>query len=318
MQTPQENNGNQSPKLTPNPGFDLDKLASETGTTVLPINYTEGAIAPSPYFPHEMKGEEEAGFDVRDFMRRVQRRKWLILTIVTIATLMAAVNSSRQKSIFMASTTIEIGNNQNQTFVKDGDFFYRDDNQEMETAAFLIQSHPLLEDVVANLGLDQSKKFLDVTQERSFWDALKNRKKPAEQSTGETQDVLPTMANVNTRQRTPEESSRLAPFADILKGGLTVEKVKMTRLIRVNYKHTNPEIAAQVANGVAVAFSEKSYTNKTATNKESSTSLNKATRELEAQMQKADQALADYTRTNGIFSLDGKEDLTANKLVALH
>ncbi|MEK7830406.1 MAG: Wzz/FepE/Etk N-terminal domain-containing protein, partial [Acidobacteriota bacterium] len=162
MQTPQENNGNQSPKLTPNPGFDLDKLASETGTTVLPINYTEGAIAPSPYFPHEMKGEEEAGFDVRDFMRRVQRRKWLILTIVTIATLMAAVNSSRQKSIFMASTTIEIGNNQNQTFVKDGDFFYRDDNQEMETAAFLIQSHPLLEDVVANLGLDQSKKFLDV------------------------------------------------------------------------------------------------------------------------------------------------------------
>ena len=73
MQTPQANNGNHS--------FDLDKLASQPETTVLPISYTEGTIAPSPYFPHEMKSEEKAGFDVRDFMRRIQRRKWLILTI---------------------------------------------------------------------------------------------------------------------------------------------------------------------------------------------------------------------------------------------
>ncbi|MFN0111148.1 MAG: GumC family protein [Blastocatellia bacterium] len=318
MQTPQSNNGNHPANSTPNSTFDLDKLASETETTVLPLNYTEGAIAPSPYFPHEMKGEEEAGFDVRDFMRRVQRRKWLILTIVTIATLMAAVSSSRQKSVFMASTTVEIGNNQNQTFVKDGDFFYRDDNQEMETAAFLIQSHPLLEEVVANLGLDQNKKFLDVTEETSFWNALKNNKKLAEQSANESQEALPAITTVNIQQRSPEESARLAPFADILKGGLSVEKVKMTRLIRVSYKHTNPEITALVANTVAQVFREKSYANKALTNKDSSKSLNDATRQLEAQMQKADQDLADYTRTNGIFSLEGKEDLTANKLIALH
>ncbi|MBP6821441.1 MAG: polysaccharide biosynthesis tyrosine autokinase [Acidobacteria bacterium] len=318
MQTPQSNNGNHNANSAANSAFDLEKLASESETTVLPLSYTEGTIAPSPYFPHEMKNEEEAGFDVRDFLRRVQRRKWLILTIVAIATLMAAVNSSRQKSIFMASTTVEVGNNKNQTFVKDGDFYYRDDNQEIETATFLIQSHPLLIEVVANFGLDQNKKFLDATEQKSIWDVLKNKQKTEPQPTDEPQETVPTNFDVSIRQRSPEEINRLAPFADILSGGLTVEKVKMTRLIRVNFRHTDPEIAALVANGVAQVFREKSYVNKTSVNKESSTSLNKATRELEAQMQKADQALADYTRTNGIFSLEGKEDLTANKLIALH
>lgn len=312
MQTPQANNGNQS--------FDPNKLASQPETTVMPINFTEGSMAPSPYFPHEMKNEEEPGFDVREFMRRIQRRKWLILTIVTIATVMSAVNASRQKSIYMASATIEVGSNQNQMLIKDGDFFYHDDNQELETAMFLINSYPLLEDVVANLGLDQNAKFLDVTQERSFFDALKDTgaKKTDQQITEETSNPIPITPNVSLQSRPSEESEHLAPYVGILSGGLDVEKVKMTRLIRITYKHTNPEIAALVANGIAQVYREKSFKKKNASTQESSSSLNGATRDLEAQMQKADQALADYTRQNGIFSLEGKEDLTSTKLVGLH
>ena len=167
MQTPPPNKDNQF--------LETDKLAGQTETTVLPINYTGGMVAPSPYFPHEMKAEEKAGFDIRDFMYRIQRRKWLILTIVTIVTVMAAVSSSRQKSIFVASATVEIGTNKSQMLLKDGDFFYVDDSQELETAAFLIKSYPLLELAAAKLELDQNKNFLDVTQERSILDVIKNK-----------------------------------------------------------------------------------------------------------------------------------------------
>lgn len=313
MQTPPINNGNHG-----NPPVDLDRLPNQSETTVTPINYTGSMVAPSPYFPHEMK-EEEAGFDIRDFLRRVQRRKWLILTIVTIATVMAAVNSSRQKSIYLATATIELGTDQNQMLIKDGNWFYRDENQEMETAVFLIQSYPLLEDVAANLGLEQNKKFLDVTEERSLSEVLKSKEKINESSAGDALNPpLPVSMDISLEQRSPEESKRLAPLVGILSGGLSVEKVKLTRLVRVSFKHTDPEIATMVANGVAQIFTKRSFKRKNASNEESSTSLNKATRELEAQMQKADQALADYTRNNGIFSLEGKEDLTTNKLVGLH
>ena len=310
MQTPSTNN---DPQL-----LDLDKPSTQTETTVLPLNYTGGMVAPTPYFPHEMKAEEEAGFDIRDFLRRVQRRKWLILTIVTIITVMAAVNSSRQKSIYLATATVEVGTNQNQMLVKDGDLFYRDDNQEMETAVFLIQSYPLLEAVAANLSVDQSQKFLDVAEERSIWDVLRNKKTSNEQQSSDPQNVLPDLSGFSVKQRSAEESERLAPFVGILSGGLSIEKVKMTRLMRVSFRHTNPEVAAMAANAIAEGYRRHSFYKKNQSTDQSSDSLNKATRELEAQMQKADQALADYTRNNGIFSLDGKEDLTANKLVGLH
>jgi uncharacterized protein involved in exopolysaccharide biosynthesis len=205
MQTPHLNNGNQDP---------FDKMTARVDTHVTPISYTEGAIAPSPYFPHEIKTEEPTGFDVRDFLRRVNRRKWMILTIVTIATMMSAVNSSRLKSIYQAVATIEI-NNKNQMFVRDGDVYYQDDSQEQETAAFLIQSYPLLEEVVVKLGLDQNPKFIDAEEEQSLVDTLKNRgqKKKQEGVIEETTPNLnPEISELKLQTRSPEESERLAPF----------------------------------------------------------------------------------------------------------
>lgn len=313
MQTPPPNNGNQF--------LETDKLAGQTETTVLPINYTGGVVAPSPYFPHEMKAEEEAGFDIRDFMYRIQRRKWLLLTIVTIVTVMAAVNASRQKSIFVASATVEIGNNKSQRLLKDGDYFYVDDNQELETAAFLIKSYPLLELAVAKLELDQNKSFLDVTEERSILDVLKNKgtKKTDETSSENSgSSVAISSDSAELPKVSQEESQRLAPFVGILSGGLTVEKVKLTRLIRISYKHTNPKIAALVANGIAETFKDYNFKRKNTSTDDASTALNQATRELESQTQRAEQELANYTRANGIFSLEGKVDLTTNKLAVLH
>ena len=42
----------------------FDKLAVPTDTLVTPISYTEGTIAPSPYFPHEMKSETEVDSEI--------------------------------------------------------------------------------------------------------------------------------------------------------------------------------------------------------------------------------------------------------------
>ncbi|HQR34856.1 MAG TPA: hypothetical protein PLK30_19115, partial [Blastocatellia bacterium] len=305
MQTPPPNKDNQF--------LETDKLAGQTETTVLPINYTGGMVAPSPYFPHEMKAEEEAGFDIRDFMHRIQRRKWLILTIVTIVTVMAAVSSSRQKSIFVASATVEIGTNKNQMLLKDGDFFYVDDSQELETAAFLIKSYPLLELAAAKLELDQNKSFLDVTQERSILDVIKNKgTKKTDEASAENSGspVAISDDSLELPKLSQEESQRLAPLVGILSSGLTVEKVKLTRLIRISYKHTNPKIAAFVANGIAETFINYNYKRKNRSTDDASTALNQATRELESQTQRAEQELANYTRANGIFSLEGKVDLT--------
>lgn len=305
-------NGNQQ--------FPFDRMANQPETSVIPINYTEGVPAPSPYFPYERMEPEEGVLNLRELWFRIRRRKWLILVIVSIVTLLSAVEASRQKSIYQASATIEVGNN-NQMLLKTADLVIESDNSEIETALFILESYPLLEDVVANLRLDQNQAFLDITKERTFWDVI-NGKLGKGQDTAENQDEENQEAELiiqsNKIDRTPEESKRLAPFVGIVRGGLNVEQLKQSRLIKVSFTHTNPEIAALIANGVSEQYKKYNSAKKSKRFDDTSDWLRKSTRDLETQMQKAEQELANYTRTHGIFNTEGKEDLTATKLSHLH
>ena len=312
MQPPQSPNQN-----LPSP---FDRPANgPVDTSVVPINYTEGVPAPSPYFPYERQDQEESSLNLRELWRKVKRRKWLILAIVAIATTMTAVEAARQKNIYQATATIEVGNN-SQMLLKTADLVIESDNSDIETALFLLTSYPLLEDVAANLKLEQNQVFLNDTEELSYWDVIKNKlshSSQAQKVEDERREVA-QLDQVVLESRTPEESNRLAPFVNMIRGGLKAQQVRDARLIKVSFTHTNPEIAALVANGVAQTYIEKSYKKKTSRFTDTSEWLSKSTRELQAQVQKAEQDLANYTRANGIFSTEGKEDLTGTKLAHLH
>lgn len=305
-------NGNQQ--------FPFDRMANQQETSVIPINYTEGVPAPSPYFPYERNEPEEGVLNLRELWFRIRRRKWLILVIVSIVTLLSAVEASRQKSIYQATATIEVGNN-NQMLLKTAELVIESDNSELETALFILESYPLLEKVVANWRLDQNRAFLDITQERTFWDVVNGKlgknQDDARNQDEENQEAEQLIQSISNNL-TPEEHKRLAPFVGIVRGGLKVEQLNQSRLIKVSYTHTNPEIAALVANAVSEQYQKESRVKKNERYDTTSEWLAKSTRELETQMQKAEQAMADYTRANGIFNTEGKEDLTATKLSHLH
>ena len=88
--------------------------------------------------------------------------------------------------------------------------------------------------------------------------------------------------------------------------------------MKISFNHTDPTIAAAVANGVAQSFIDFNFQNKTEKFTKASDWLDRSTRELKAKVEEADQALADYTRKHNIFSMDGKESLTTDKLSRLH
>ena len=115
-----------------------------------------------------------------------------------------------------------------------------------------------------------------------------------------------------------EESARLAPFVGVLDGRLNVDQMKETRALRVSFSHTDPIIAAAVANGVAKDFTDRSFRTKTERYQNTSDWLSRSTRELEAKVQEAEQKLADYTRANNIFSTESKDSLTTDKLTRLY
>lgn len=274
------------------------------------------------------EAEESDGLNVREVWRMIRKRQWLILAIVVIVTSLVTIEAYRTKSTFTASAFIEIGKespairsgpSDRVIQTEDADTYYP--QLSINTNLFRLTSEPLLEDVVVNLKLDENPSFVDLGK-KSVWEALELiRSRFIPQSHDEPPPppvYIPAADSNRSGPRSPEESQRLAPYVGIIAGGLRADQVKETRTLKVTYTHTNPAVTAAVVNGVARAFIDRTFETKTERYTKASAWLDTTTRELKARVQRAEQSLADYTRTHNIFSTDGKETLTTDKLSKLH
>lgn len=235
---------------------------------------TSLAIAPlAPMAPTELQPrypqvtsyygvEKSDEFDLREFWRRVRRHKWLILTIVTLATSAISIAMYRAKSIYQASTIIEIGKD-NGALIKTGDLVIQNDDADpqylvnIKTRMLMLTSRSLLEDVIIKLKIDQNPRFIEATQKKGIMEQVFNIKPE--------QGVLEPLSAVaeGTLDRSPAESARLAPFIASIEDKLNVQQVKDTRALKVSFTDIDPVMAAAVVNGMAQEFIQRNFQSKT-------------------------------------------------------
>jgi len=269
------------------------------------------------------EGDERAY--LRRMWRAIMKRKLMIIVIAIIVTSVVTVEVYRTKSIYQATTTVEIGKD-NRTF-RSGNLVLQTDEGDdmyyvqtaMKTRIREIQSRPLLEDVVVNLKLDQNPHFLDVTTRKSILESMKTiagRFTPTEPWT--PGPVLETAIGSSTGERSREETARLSPYVDVLSANLSAEPLPDTRMLVISFTHTEPALAAEIVDNIAQAFIHRSFESKTEKYTNASEWLDKQTREMRANVEKAESELADYSSTHNIYSADAKENLAIEKLTKLH
>jgi capsular exopolysaccharide synthesis family protein len=271
--------------------------------------------------------EDDEKVYVRRMWRAIKKRKWLIAVLAVITTSIVTVEMFRTNSIYQATATVEIGR-ENRTLVKSGDVVIQTDESDdmyfvsttMKTKIRQLESRPLLEEVVAAMNLDRNPGFLDVNRKKTLWEALKVMGSRVNGAGGHDPGPVSVNPSLNptSGERSEEESDRLAPFVDALQSNLTAEPLPDTRILMVSFSHTDPVVAATVANAISRIFINYSFETKTEKYRDTSQWLTRSTRELESRVQQAEEELATYSRQHNIFSTDGKDTLTGEKLSRLH
>ena len=276
---------------------------------------------------------------LREWQRIIYRHKWMISSLVLLVLPFATIYAYRSRSIYQATATIDI-RPETSSLSKTGDVVLvaTDDNTKAEMV--IIKSLPVIKKAVVSLNLEKNHRFLDVTTKRSVLETLRYLKdwQPDRKKILPQQGVIPQEAtkitkaaagdvrtankeddeSFATRGDTQTEHKRLEPYVQTLLNNLNVEGVRDTRLIKISFKHTDPNIAADVANGVASTFIKHNFETKNERIIDTSTWLGESTRKLKAQVEMAEQNLVNYSREHNIFSLEGKENLTADKMARLH
>ncbi len=255
-----------------------------------------------PYEDSNFEESKESSVNLRELWLMVRRRKWLVLTIITMVTTIVAIQMYRAKSYYQASTIIEIGK-ESAAITREAGVSIQDEGFDpyyqvnIKTKMLMLTSHSLLEDVVVKLKLDQNPKFLDVSKKSWFGSA--------EKSLSQT-PALSEEVDSELGMRSPAESARLSPYVTLIEDGLSVQQVRDTRAVTLSFTHTDAQLASQVSNEIIKIFRERNDKNKlvSLTNTEGwlKTSIRKVTSELD----QAQEQLSRYTQEKGIVSLDGK------------
>jgi capsular exopolysaccharide synthesis family protein len=264
--------------------------------------------------------DPNGGIHLREIWRIIRKRKWLVALICSIVTILVMIEVHRTPSVYRAQSDLVISKDTATVVQSKDQVIQIDDNNTMTTNKIILKSRPLLEDVVVNLKLDQNPKFIESLRKKSVSEAVRDiAYRMSGGMLGGKKDETP-VSDIAAAQadRTAEESARLAPYVNILKGKLNVEPVPDSSVLRLTFDHTEPALAAAVVNTAAKTFLDRSFERKTARFADTSNWLDRSTRELKAKAQQSEQALADYTKRNGIYSANGDESLTSDKLVVLH
>ena len=251
---------------------------------------------------------QESSFDIRDLWHLVRRRKWLVMTIITIVTTIVAIQMYRSKSYYQAQAMLEVGKEGN-TIVREGIAIQDNDfdpyyQVNIKTKMLMLTSRSLLEDVVVNLKLDRNDKFLDTTKKSWFG-------QPQKPTSSEPLPLaVPAEVDNDVIIRPAAESARLAPYVSLIEDNLNVQQVRETRAVTLAFTHTDPQLAAQVSNEITRIFRERNFKSKTRTLTDTEGWLKTSIRKVKGELEKAQEELSRYTREHNIVSLDSKNSNT--------
>ncbi len=280
--------------------------------------------AAGTYGAYRDLGAPEGGFQLVAYWRIIRKRFWLVLGIAVLMTTLTAIYMARKPNIYQAHATVQVDLEQANPDLVTSDRRSPISNQDpsyFNTQLQLLTSESLLRRVIKELSLDSNKEFQKLKTEGSV-STLHSMLKAvglasdAPKKTDRGIDEVSVSANPSLASSEEiAEAVRLAPYVDIIKKNLSVDPVresratfKDTRLIEVAFRHTDPEFAAFVVNGIGEVFAKANQEKRTGTNGKTNDFLQNRIAQLQSEIKAGENKYFELNKAAGI--LNSGEDKT--------
>jgi len=238
----------------------------------------------------------EQGFLLRDYVRILKKRKWVVISTWVIIAALVAVFTLHMTPVYDAMGGIAVNreNSLNLGF-KDSDVGTTlddyDYNVALETQVRILKSDAIAFQVIKNLKLDRNPEFVA--------SATKPRTEPP----------------LNSLQvDAPFESSLLDRF----RGGLNLSVVPRTRIVEIHYSHPDPRLAAQIVNMMINTFIEQNFKTKFESSMQTADWLSRQLLDLEMKVETSQEKLVRYQKEHNILGIDEKQNIVTSKLDELN
>jgi succinoglycan biosynthesis transport protein ExoP len=230
---------------------------------------------------------------LRESMRVLIKRKWMVAAVIVGIFMAVAVASLRQTPIYEASGQIVVNKaDPNLITFKDSapvmDYY---DQSDMDTEVRILQSDLMALQVIRQLNLDKRPEFGGHSDQKSV-----------------NLVADPLQADSNWT------SALLGRF----RSNLHVALVPNTRIIEIHYTSTDPQLAASAVNTLASTYVEQNFKTKFESTMQASDWLSKQLIDLQMKVETSQEKLVRYQKEHEILGTDEKQNITTEKLDELN
>ena len=273
-----------------------------------------GGANPYPNYPNfETLDIAPSGFDFYKYLRILNKYKWMIVGIVVTSLLVATGVTFMKTPIYRATASLQIDREAMSIVKVDG--IQPDDNSGFGSLDFyqtqyeLLASRSLAERVVTTLGLASDPLFQ--TEPESVVSIAK----------GMIKSVIGGLkfgdgAKAPAKVYTQEEIVRGA--VGKLLATLTVTPVRGSRLVKITINHTDPGLAAKIANGYTEVYIANNLDRRFDATSYARKFLEERLQQLKVRLEESERQLVKYAEDQGIIRLDDNKNLSASDLEVIN
>jgi polysaccharide biosynthesis transport protein len=231
---------------------------------------------------------------LREYMRVLIKRKWLVISVIVGVFVAVAIASLRETPVYVAAGQIVVNKADSNLIsfkdsTPDNDYIY--EQSDLDTEARILQSDLMALQVIRQLNLDKRPEFGghgDQKQANLVADSLQT------------------------------DSARTSGLLAHFRGNLHVSLIPNTRIIEIHYDSTDPQLAASVVNTLASTYVEQNFKTKFESTMQASDWLSKQLIDLQMKVETSQEKLVRYQKEHEILGTDEKQNIITEKLEELN
>jgi polysaccharide biosynthesis transport protein len=298
-------------------GGDLLPMANPSGQVRqrhMPILHESRAVAVSSVDGGGSGDDDE--FDLLAYWRMVVKRRWMIAGIVALVVAIALIRTLMTPPTYRATVVMQIETETMQIMDVQGISPVRGyDPDFSQTQIQLLQSRSLAERVAGDLNLAGSN-VLQLLQPPSWSDRLDELLNPG--SHRKEVQLGPKGGDGATGSTSANALAERRQMAGLIQGGVSVDPIRDSHLVRVSYSSISPTFAARVANAVADSFIASSMDRQFGASSYASKYLEDQLAQLKSRLEESERALVAFAQKENIVpNVDGTS-LVGRNLVDLN
>jgi capsular exopolysaccharide synthesis family protein len=282
---------------------DPDRLPPGQALTERPA----GVPLPASPLPSQTVEEEpeDEGLDLRQLWQVMVKRRWTILIFTLIVVTAVVTATYLMTPIYRASLTLQIDREDIKVFrvedVAPVETGWYESQDYYQTQYELLKSRSLALRVVNQLGLaDLPPPPPSLLAQFKAW------------LTG----WLPQPSEAQSAKTPPAQSNRIEGAVSGFLGGLTVEPVRNSRLVKLYYDSHDPQRAAAILNTLVKNYINMSMERRFEASTYARNFLQERLQQVKVKLEDSERELVEFARQEQIISVDDKQNTVSQNLIA--